>query len=154
MEQGEARRLAKRISEGTGQIFIADRVRETATGGLLRGGYTHPDQIWVVFPIGSNVISYPVGMRNREAASDPAAFEASLRETEKDIARDLRREPLKPGGMTPEQWEEIRQWPGEFHADDAEDDGHDEWCPVDCDKSHLKPERPEATRNKIDRASQ
>lgn len=114
MEQSEARRLAKAVTEGTGVIHIADTVRGTATGGLVRGGYSHKDQFWVVFPAGSNSIVYPVGLRNREA------FAQKLRETEKDIARDLRREPLRPGGLTPERWEEIRQWPGEFHEADLE----------------------------------
>lgn len=143
MEQSEARRLAKAVTEGTGVLHIADTVRRTATGNLIRGGYTHKSQFWVVFPSDSNSITYPLELRNAFVSTDPADFEAKLRETEKDIARDLRREPLRPGGMTPEEWERIRQWPGEFHEEeppDAGTAGHDEWCSADCDKSHRKPE--------------
>lgn len=116
MNQAEARHLAKVVSEGTGQPYVADTVRETSTGGLVRGGYSHPDHFWAVFPANSNAISYPVELRNREVFVHPEEAERSLRETEKDIARDLRRNP-RIGGLSPEAWERIRGWPGEFHPE-------------------------------------
>lgn len=49
MEQEQARRRAHRISEQTGYIAVADTVRKTKDGGLVRGGWPSANQTWAVF---------------------------------------------------------------------------------------------------------
>lgn len=136
MKQSEARKLAKAVTEGTGLIHVADTVRETITGSLVRGGYSHRDQFWVVFAVNSNRIVYPIELRNREAFPAPSDFESKLRETEKDIAARIAAGDPEIG-LTAARWEQIRQWPGEFHGS-ADDAGHDEWCAADCDEQHRR----------------
>jgi hypothetical protein len=117
MEQKEARRIAKMLAANSDIIPIVDTIRETATGGFIRGGYTHKDQTWAVFLLGSNAILFPVELRNREVFEAPESLELTLRKAERDIATDLRDHPSLSatyGGMTAERWEEIRHWPGEF----------------------------------------
>lgn len=49
MDQTQARKRAREISEETGHIAVADTVRWTKTGGLVRGGWPSADETWAVF---------------------------------------------------------------------------------------------------------
>lgn len=49
MEQSLARKRAREISEETGHIAVADTVKRTKTGRLLRGGWPDKTQTWAVF---------------------------------------------------------------------------------------------------------
>lgn len=111
--QAEARRLAREMRDTTDLLPVVDTVRETKTGGLIRGGFPHKDQTWAIYDHASGDLLLPVKYRAQGTASPP--FIEQLRMTERDIAQSLKTEPLLPGGTTPEQWEKIRQWPGEFH---------------------------------------
>ena len=49
MDQVQARKRAREISEETGHIAVADTVRKSKAGGLVRGGWTSADETWAVF---------------------------------------------------------------------------------------------------------
>jgi hypothetical protein len=48
MEQADARRRAKEISEKTGDIAVAVTVRQRKDGTWMRGGWPSEDQTWAV----------------------------------------------------------------------------------------------------------
>ena len=49
MEQAQARKRAREISEQTGHIAVADTVKPGINGRLTRGGWTSAKQTWAVF---------------------------------------------------------------------------------------------------------
>jgi hypothetical protein len=48
-----------------------------------------------------------------QAFVEAPGFEEELREAERLVAEDAKRNPAE-AGVTAEKWEEIRQWPGEY----------------------------------------
>lgn len=49
MEQGQARKRARELSEQTGDVYVADVVKPGANGRLTRGGWPDVNQTWAVF---------------------------------------------------------------------------------------------------------
>jgi hypothetical protein len=49
MEQGQARKRAREISELTGNIHVADVVKPATNGSWTRGGWPDVNQTWAVF---------------------------------------------------------------------------------------------------------
>lgn len=118
MNQSEARRIAKAINSNTDMTAVADTIRKTGNGRLVKGGWPHKDQTWAVYQ--ANTVLFPVEYRNEYAFEAP--LEETLRRTEAEIAGRLRRDPNSEPGLTPEYWENIRQWPGEY-IEPQEDEG-------------------------------
>lgn len=113
MDQSEARRIAKAINSNTDMTAVADTIRKTGNGRLVKGGWPHKDQTWAVYQ--ANTVLFPVEYRNEYAFEAP--LEETLRRTEAEIAGWMRRCPREyksEYGLTPGYWEKIRQWPGEY----------------------------------------
>lgn len=49
MEQGQARKRARELSEETGRVHVADVVRPGQNGRMTRGGWPSVQQTWAVF---------------------------------------------------------------------------------------------------------
>jgi hypothetical protein len=119
MNGDEASDLALRISRYSGISAVAVRVRWVRKDGrnkLVRipRGESHDREFWAVIQFPGGRVLFPIEYRNAAVENEPLA--QVLRETERVIADRLRRQDPRTtaGGLTPERWEEVRQWPGEF----------------------------------------
>lgn len=58
--QAEARAMARRLSEETGVVHVADTIRpSTKDGQWLRGGWADKTSVWVVIDQSDNSIAWP-----------------------------------------------------------------------------------------------